>query len=96
MSADNSIRFQPVKVQKNMILRHKLLNNLPQKYKFSVHPICTALKNIRFRDFIANYQVVLMLYPSSERKYIRLYNIERKETAIETKSKPMITDSIQT
>ena len=44
MSADNSIRFQPVKVQKNMILRHKLLNNLPQKYKFSVHPICTVLK----------------------------------------------------
>ena len=43
MSA-NSIRFQPVKVQKNMILRHKLLNNLPQKYKFSVHPICTVLK----------------------------------------------------
>ena len=44
MLADNSIRFQPVKVQKNKILRHKLLHNLPQKYKFSVHPICTALK----------------------------------------------------
>ena len=44
MSADNSIRFQPVKVQKNKMLRHKLLNNLPQKYKFSVHPICTELK----------------------------------------------------
>ena len=61
MLADNSIRFQPVKVQKNKILRHKFLNYLPQKYKFSVHPICTALKNIRFFDFIANYQVVLML-----------------------------------
>ena len=44
MLADNSIRFQPVKVQKNKILHHKLLNNLPQKYKFSVHPICTVLK----------------------------------------------------
>ena len=44
MLADNSIRFQPVKVKKNKILRHKLLNNLPQKYKFSVHPICTVLK----------------------------------------------------
>ncbi len=44
MLADNSIRFQPVKEQKNKILRHKLLNNLPQKYKFSVHPICTVLK----------------------------------------------------
>lgn len=42
MLADNSIRFQLVKVQKNKILRHKLLHNLPQKYKFSVHPICTV------------------------------------------------------
>ena len=43
--ADNSIRFQPVKVQKNKILHHKSFNNLPQKYKFSVHPIGTVLKN---------------------------------------------------
>jgi len=39
-----ALTFQPVKVQKNKILRHKLLNNLPHKYKFSVHPICTVLK----------------------------------------------------
>ena len=45
MLADNSIRFQPVKVQKNKILHHKSFNNLPQKYKFSVHPIGTVLKN---------------------------------------------------
>ena len=44
MLADNSIRFLPVKVQKNKILRHKFLNYLPQKYKLSVHPICTAQK----------------------------------------------------
>lgn len=44
MLEDNSIRFLPVKVQKNKILRHKFLNYLPQKYKLSVHPICTTPK----------------------------------------------------
>lgn len=44
MLADNSIRFLPVKVQKNKIQRHNFLNYLPQKYKLSVHSICTAPK----------------------------------------------------